>query len=372
MQKLVFFLLSFYVVFSAFMSTSYAQQQDKILELKKKIDEEKQAIENLNKTEKNIRLTLSQINQKIKLLKEKVATAERAKKKVESELQYLFIENKKINSEIENKRSEIGKRLVLWHKTYLLKPEYPVAIDFKQPLLFENYMKSIFNYDRELFNNLKENQALLLKNLEHIKLKKNEVTAIEKELIQKKYEQEELEQLQKKRLSETKKEKEVHAKNLKNAEIALKKLERLLKQVEEIPEYSGKGLSIGILPYPVVGNIVGHFGKEEGMTKGSLLARKGVEIAAKEGDKVRAVDNGKVVYTGWIKNLGNICIISHGKRYYTVYGRLSSLIKGKNDTVKQGDVIGIVGSEANFFDFPTLYFEIREGDKPLNPEKWLR
>lgn len=372
MQKLVFLLLSFYVILSTFMSTTYAQQHDKILELKKKIDEEKQAIETLSKTEKNIKLTLSQINQKIKLLKEKVATAEKAKMKLESELQYLFIENKKINSEIEKKREEIGKRLILWHKTYLLKPEYPITVDFKQPLLFENYMKSIFNYDRQLFNTLKENQALLLKNLEHIKVKKNEVIAIEKELIQKKYEQEELERLQKKKLSETKKEKEVHAKNLKNTEIALKKLEQLLKQVEKISEYSGKGLSVGVLPYPVVGNIVGHFGKEEGMAKGSLFARKGIEIAAKEGDKVRAVDNGKIVYTGWIKNLGNICIISHGKRYYTVYGRLSSLTKAKNDTVKQGDVIGVVGSEANFFEFPTLYFEIREGDKPLDPEKWLR
>lgn len=372
MIKKILSLIIFLLTLFFFVNFVSSQQEDKLLELKKKIEEEKLAIENLTKTEKHITLTISQINERLKDLKKRIRDIENNKAKLGQELNRLYAENQKLNEEISIKRSEIEKRLILWHKTYLLKPTYSFITDLKTPLVFENYMKYIFRYDRTLFNNLKKSQEELIKNLDHIKKKKDEIVIIEKDLTQKRLEQESLEKLQKERLVATKKEKAAHAKSLKNAETALRKLEQVLKKIELVPEYAGKGLSKGVLPFPVVGNIVGHFGKEEGITKGSLFSRKGIEIEAKEGAAVRAVDHGKVVYTGWIKNLGNICIISHGKHYYTVYGRLSSVLKAKNEDIKQGEVIGRVGSEASFFDFPTLYFEIREGDRPLNPENWLR
>lgn len=355
-----------------FQNNALCQQEDKLLELKKKIEQEKAAIEDLSKTEKSITLTLAQINEKIVMLKKRIKEIENNKIKLQADLNKLYAENKRLNEEIAKKRVEIEKRLILWHKTYLIKPTYSFTLELKYPLIFENYMRYIFNYDRILFATLKQNQEELTQNLQHIKNKQSEISAVEKELIQKKKEQEAFEKLQKERLTATKKEKAIHTKNLKNAEAALRRLEQVLKKVEQVPEYTGKGLAKGILPYPVAGTIVGHFGKEEAVTKGAVFARKGIEIQAREGAKVRAVDNGKVVYTGWIKNLGNICIISHGKHFYTIYGRLSSITRSKSDEVKQGEIIGTVGSEASFFDFPTLYFEIREGEKPLNPENWLR
>ncbi len=367
MKKLVCLLI---ILFS--LSIAFGQQDDKVIELKKKIEEEKKAIESLSKTEKRLTLTIAEINARIKSLKKRIGETEKTRQKLQSELKHLYSENEKLNIEISSKREEIEKRLLIWHKTYLLKPAYSFVADIKHPIIFDNYMRYIFRYDRALFSKLKETQEELMQNLERINKKKNEIALIEKELVQKKQEQEELERLQKERLTTTKKEKAAHARSLKEAEIALKRLEQIFKKAEQIPEYTGKGLSRGVLPYPVAGEIVGHFGKEEGMAKGSLFTRKGVEIKAAEGASVRSVDAGKVVYTGWIKNLGNLCIISHGKHYYTVYGRLSSITKSKNDEVKQGEVIGKVGSEASFFDFPTLYFEIREGDRPLNPENWLR
>jgi len=357
---------------SPYLISAQPQQEDKLQELKKKIEQEKKAIENLSQTEKSITLTLAQINEKILSIKKRIKEIENNKNRLQGELNRLYSDNQKLNEEIAQKRVEIQKRLILWHKTYLLKPSFSFTEEFKAALIFENYMRYIFNYDRTLFVSLKQKQEELETNLKNIKNKQAEILLVEKDLLQKKQEQEALEKLQKERLVATKKEKAVHAKNLKNAEIALRKLEQVLKKIEQVPEYTGKGLAKGVLPYPVAGSIVGHFGKEEGLTKGSLFARKGIEIEAKDGANVRAVDNGKVVYTGWIKNLGNICIISHGRHYYTVYGRLSSITKSKNEEVKQGEVIGKVGSEASFFDFPTLYFEIREGDKPLNPENWLR
>jgi murein DD-endopeptidase MepM/ murein hydrolase activator NlpD len=212
----------------------------------------------------------------------------------------------------------------------------------------------------------------LLKNAEAIKKKKNEIEKTEQDMKQNKNEQEMLEARQKELLKVTKKEKDVHKKNLKSAEHALKELERLVKKAEEVPEYAGRGLAKRVLPYPVKGEIVGRFGVEEGSVKGSKFTRKGIEINANDGASVRNVDDGKIVYSGWIRGLGNICIISHGMSFYTVYGRLAGVTRKKGEELRQGEIIGTVGKDASFYEFPTLYFEIREKDKPVNPETWLR
>jgi septal ring factor EnvC (AmiA/AmiB activator) len=340
-------------------------------ELRRKIQIEKKQIEELSTTEKFLTLSLKEIRKKLKELKDKIYSIEISKNKVEKELVQLEKEKNKIISQIEIYKREIEKRLILWHKTYLLKSEIPI-FNFEESLLFQNYMASIFKYDKSLLDGLSEQRKNLDININATEKKKKELILVQKELDNAKKEQEILEGRQRELLGKTIKEKNVHIKNLKKAEEALKRLEALIKKAEEVPEYEGKGLEKRILPYPVKGEIVGHFGVEEGDVKGAKFTRKGVEISASDGASVRAVDDGKLVYEGWIKGLGNICIISHGKSFYTVYGRLSKVTKNRGEEVKKGEIIGYVTKSASIYDFPTLYFEIREKNKPINPELWLR
>ncbi len=356
-----------------FSSILFASHPDKeaMEELKKKIQIEKKQIQELINREKYLTLSLSEIRKKIEELKAKVKVIEISKNKVEKELNRLEEEKKKIINRIEGYKKEIEKRIILWHKTYLLKSEIPF-FNFEENLLFKNYMSSIFEYDKSLIEALKEQNKNLDENIKESERKKNELVIVQRELDNAKKEQEFLEERQKALLSKTIKEKNIHIKNLKMAEEALKKLEALIKKAEEVPEYEGKGLEKRILPYPVKGQIIGRFGVEEGDVKGSKFTRKGVEIAAYDGASVKAVDDGKLVYEGWIRGLGNICIISHGKSFYTVYGRLTNVTKKKGDEVKKGEIIGYVTKSASIYDIPTLYFEIREKNKPINPELWLR
>lgn len=340
-------------------------------ELKKKIQIEKKQIEELSTTEKYLTMSLSEIRKKLKELKEKIRVIEMSKNKVEKELSQLEEEKKRIIERIENYKKEIEKRVILWHKTYLLKSDIPL-FNFEESLLFKNYMSSIFKYDKSLIEALQIQKTNLDTNIKLTENKKSELILVQKDLDTAKKEQELLEKRQKQILGKTIKEKNIHIKNLKMAEEALRRLESLIKKAEEIPEYAGKGLDKRILPYPVKGQIVGHFGVEEGDVKGSKFTRKGIEISASDGAPVRAVDDGKLVYEGWIRGLGNICIISHGKSFYTVYGRLANVTKNRGEDVKKGEIIGYVTKSASIYDFPTLYFEIRERNKPINPELWLR
>lgn len=366
-------ILFFIIVVLLFQSSLSAVNSDKetMEELKKKIQIEKKQIEELSTTEKYLTMSLSEIRKKLKELKEKIRVIEMSKNKVEKELSQLEEEKKRIIARMENYKKEIEKRVILWHKTYLLKSDIPF-FNFEESLLFKNYMSSIFKYDKSLIEALSAQKMSLDENIKLTERKKNELILVQKNLDDAKKEQELLEKRQKQILGKTIKEKNIHIKNLKMAEEALRRLESLIKKAEEIPEYAGKGLDKRILPYPVKGQIVGHFGVEEGDVKGSKFTRKGIEISASDGAPVRAVDDGKLVYEGWIRGLGNICIISHGKSFYTVYGRLSNVTKNRGEEVKKGDIIGYVTQSASIYDFPTLYFEIRERNKPINPELWLR
>ncbi|MCX7769828.1 MAG: peptidoglycan DD-metalloendopeptidase family protein [Proteobacteria bacterium] len=367
------FFFSILLIFLFIYDPILASNTDKeaMEELKRKIQIEKKQIEELTYTEKYLTMSLGEIRKKLKELKDRIKNIEISKKRVEKELLQLEGEKNKIIARINGYKREIEKRIILWHKTYLLKNDIP-TFNFEENLMFENYMTSIFKYDKRLIERLQEQKNNLDINISSTEKKRKELILVQKELDEAKKEQEILERRQKELLGKTIKEKNIHIRNLKKAEEALRRLESLIKKAEEAPEYEGRGLEKRVLPYPVKGEIVGHFGVEEGDVKGAKFTRKGVEISAADGAAVRAVDDGKLVYEGWIKGLGNICIISHGKSFYTVYGRLSKVTKNRGDEVKKGEIIGYVTKSASIYDFPTLYFEIREKNKPLNPELWLR
>ncbi|HMD74204.1 MAG TPA: peptidoglycan DD-metalloendopeptidase family protein [Steroidobacteraceae bacterium] len=116
----------------------------------------------------------------------------------------------------------------------------------------------------------------------------------------------------------------------------------------------------GRLPWPVAGHIVarGHD------------AQNGVLIDAARGAQVRAPYFGRVVYADWLQGLGLLLIIGHDGGYMSLYGHAEVLYKSVGDRVAPGDVIASLddteGKPAQ------LYFEIRQGRKPLDPRQWLK
>jgi septal ring factor EnvC (AmiA/AmiB activator) len=64
-------------------------------------------------------------------------------------------------------------------------------------------------------------------------------------------------------------------------------------------------------------------------------------------------------------------VLNHGSRYFTISARLSKRSKKEGDMVKAGEVIGFLGpSEGD--NLPRLYYEVRLGESPLDPVKWLK
>jgi murein DD-endopeptidase MepM/ murein hydrolase activator NlpD len=77
---------------------------------------------------------------------------------------------------------------------------------------------------------------------------------------------------------------------------------------------------------------------------GKSTFHQGVDLGAAEGTPVFAAYSGNVEVADWLGGLGKAVVISHGYSSETRYGHLSQILVQQGQYVKQGTVIGLVGS----------------------------
>lgn len=118
---------------------------------------------------------------------------------------------------------------------------------------------------------------------------------------------------------------------------------------------------------PVEGKILSPFGSST-----VYGVNKGLNIAAKAGTKVVASASGKVIYSDYDSTFGNLVMIKvANENTVTAYAHLEDLIVNKGSMVKQGDIIGYVGSTGKVKE-SQLHFAIREGKKSIDPQKYVK
>ncbi|MBA4708969.1 peptidoglycan DD-metalloendopeptidase family protein [Aquitalea aquatica] len=111
------------------------------------------------------------------------------------------------------------------------------------------------------------------------------------------------------------------------------------------------------LQWPATGQVIGKF-------NGS--SNKGIDIAGKAGDPVRAAASGTVAYAGkGIRAYGNLLIIKHGNDYLTAYAHNQTLLVKEGQAVKAGQQIATLGRSGSTRDM--LHFELRRQGKAIDP-----
>jgi murein DD-endopeptidase MepM/ murein hydrolase activator NlpD len=122
---------------------------------------------------------------------------------------------------------------------------------------------------------------------------------------------------------------------------------------------AGNG-NAGLL-FPLIGSAVmsSPFGWRLHPVMGTWLMHAGRDLAAPEGTPVVAALNGRVMSSGLAGGYGLAVEIEHdGPRRRTLYGHLSELYVKEGQVVRQGEVIGRVGS-TGLSTGPHLHFELR-------------
>lgn len=146
---------------------------------------------------------------------------------------------------------------------------------------------------------------------------------------------------------------------------------RSLFRNDELPDnkFDGKPFDQlrGKLVLPVRGDITNRFGSPR---PESNLPWKGLFLSASTGQTVKAIASGRVVFADWLRGFGNLLILDHGNGYMSLYGNNETLYRQVGDVLRGGDTIATVGNSGGN-ENSGLYFELRHKSKPQDPLPWL-
>jgi len=123
------------------------------------------------------------------------------------------------------------------------------------------------------------------------------------------------------------------------------------------------GLPGTLLFPPIIGTITSDFD----LTVGHY----GIDVAAKEGETIKAILDGTVVMASFTSDGGNVIQIQHANNLVSVYKHNSILLKKVGDRVEAGDSIAIIGNSGELTDGPHLHFELWYNGTPLNPRDYI-
>ncbi|MDD3227594.1 MAG: M23 family metallopeptidase [Oscillospiraceae bacterium] len=129
-----------------------------------------------------------------------------------------------------------------------------------------------------------------------------------------------------------------------------------------------KTASYGTYLWPVSGTVTSGTGNR--YLFGTTNYHSGLDIAAPYGTTVKASDGGKVTFSGWKGDYGNLVIITHDNGTQTYYAHNSSLLVSKGEKVYQGQAIAKVGSTGRTTGNHS-HFEVRVGGSIKNPYSYL-
>lgn len=119
--------------------------------------------------------------------------------------------------------------------------------------------------------------------------------------------------------------------------------------------------------WPLKGTVISRYGPI-----GKGLYNDGINIAAPRGTAVRAAGGGVVAYAGnEIRGFGNLILIRHAKGWVSAYAHNGKMLVEQGQKVRQGQVVSRVGASGNV-SRPQLHFELRQGNRAVNPERYLK
>ena len=112
------------------------------------------------------------------------------------------------------------------------------------------------------------------------------------------------------------------------------------------------------------------FGERDAPTAGASSNHQGVDLAGPEGTPIYATKSGVVTVNSSSRSAGNYITIRHDNTYSSIYMHLSRSVVKKGQTVKQGELIGYMGS-TGVVTGSHLHFGIIKNGSYVNPANYM-
>ena len=120
------------------------------------------------------------------------------------------------------------------------------------------------------------------------------------------------------------------------------------------------------MTWPVAGRITSYFGYRYHPILHFSRFHAGIDFGASWGSPIVAAADGQVVGAGWAGGYGRQVRIAHGGGVVTSYSHMSQIVASAGSFVRQGQLIGYVGS-SGLSTGPHLHYEVRRMGQPVNP-----
>jgi len=131
-------------------------------------------------------------------------------------------------------------------------------------------------------------------------------------------------------------------------------------------EASGVGRQSGTLARPVPGAVSSNFGMRRHPILGYSRMHRGMDFRAGYGTPILAATDGRVARAGWAGGYGQQVRLSHAGGLMTSYSHMSRIAAQPGSSVRQGQVIGYVGS-TGLSTGPHLHYELYKDGVAIDP-----
>lgn len=131
-------------------------------------------------------------------------------------------------------------------------------------------------------------------------------------------------------------------------------------------EASGVGETRGVMRQPVLGHLTSSFGLRRHPILGFSRMHQGMDFGAPMGAPIVAATDGVVTFAGRHGGHGNYVRLNHAGGIATGYAHMSRIIARQGERVRQGQLIGYVGS-TGLSTGPHLHYEVYRNGQAINP-----
>ena len=97
----------------------------------------------------------------------------------------------------------------------------------------------------------------------------------------------------------------------------------------------------------------------------------GVDVPAKTNTPVKAISDGRVLFSEWTIDTGFVLIIEHSFNLISVYKHNSLGLSSQGDFVKAGQAIALSGNTGELSTGPHLHFELWNDGNPVDPLEYI-
>ncbi len=131
-------------------------------------------------------------------------------------------------------------------------------------------------------------------------------------------------------------------------------------------EANGVGETRGVMQKPVLGHLTSSFGMRLHPVLGFSRMHQGIDFGAPMGAPIVAATDGIVAFAGRHGGHGNYVRLNHSGGIATGYAHMSRIVARPGDRVRQGQLIGYVGS-TGLSTGPHLHYEMFRNGQAINP-----